>query len=444
MEISFIIWQLFKNWWWFFLPIILLSPYKFFYFWWINWEVWYKKNKWILLEIKPPAEILKPFKAMEDIINIFWGVIDTPIWREAWCEGELPNAPFWFSFEIASFGGEVHFFIRILDGWKNNFESAIYSYYPEAEISVVEDYTKNVPQDIPNKDWDLLGFDYGFIKDYVYPIKTYSMFFEKEGEEGGIIEEKRIDPMNSLLEALSRLQPGEQFWFQIVAAPITDKQIPFVTRGKELANKLAKRPEQKKVEKSMIQEVLETLISGPPKEQKKEEGLIAPELRLTPGEREVLAGIERKISKKGFKTWCRAVYIYKVNEPHFTGNVSICHSYFNHFSADNMNSITFNRITRTKVHYWLRERRLFLRKRKQFRDYVERFPPYFPWNLNGDPPFIFDLIRYPKGITKGKGVMVLSSEELATIYHFPAKIEVPTVPRVEAKKGGPPIELPTE
>jgi len=445
MEIPFLILQILKSWWWFFLPLLLFLLAKFFYFWWLRWEIWYKKNQWILLEIKPPAEVLKPFKAMEDLITSLWGVYDTPIWRERWCEGMLPSAPFWFSMEIASFGGEIHFYVRILDGWKNLFESAIYAHYPETEISVVEDYTKKVPQNIPNEKWDMEGYDYGYVggRDYIYPIKTYSAFFEKEAEETKIMEEKRVDPLDSLLEALSELQSGEQFWFQIVADPILDRDIPFKTHGKEVVNRLAKRPEVKKP-KPMWEEAAEILISGPPAEEKKEESLIAPELRLTPGEKEILQAVERKISKYNFKVWTRGIYLYKINEPRFANNKSILHTYFQHFSTEHLNAITFNRVTRTKIHYWLRKRRLYLRKRKQFRDYIERFPPYFPWNLNGNVPFVFDLIRYPKGLTKGKGIMVFSAEELASVFHFPPKITVPTMARVEAKKAGPPSGLPTE
>jgi len=42
---------------------------------------------------------------------------------------------------------------------------------------------------------------------------------------------------------------------------------------------------------------------------------------------------------------------------------------------------------------------------------------------------------------------ILNTEELATIFHFPIKISgvsVPTVVGVEAKKGGPPANLPVE
>jgi hypothetical protein len=427
-----------KNWWWFFLPIILFRSFRFLYLWWIRVEVWAKKNKWILLEIKPPKEILKPFRAMEDVIDVLWGVYNAPNWREKWCEGEPPHAPFWFSFEIASFGGEIHFFIRILDVWRDMVEAMIYSQYPEAEISLVEDYTQKVPQDVPNKEWDLYAEDYSLMKDDVYPIRTYSMFFEERPEV--VKEEKRLDPLDSLLEALAKLKPAEQLWFQIVANPITNADIPWVSRGEAVANKIAKRPEVAKP-KSIFREIFEILVGGKEEAPPKEEGLIAPELALTPGEKDVLQGVETKISKKGFKTWMRIVYLYKRKEPHFLGNYKIIRSYLHHFSAQNLNIPVFWGPTRTRIQYWFRERRLYLRKRQQFLRYGLRVPSSWPRTMSGEPFRPFGFAPRGPGI---RGTIILNSEELATIYHFPAKITAmaPAVKPVEAKKGGPPPGLP--
>ncbi|GAI18321.1 unnamed protein product, partial [marine sediment metagenome] len=66
--------------------------------------------------------------------------------------------------------------IRIPEKNRDSAESAIYSQYPEAEISIADDYTKYIPQDIPNKDWDLWGSDYKLLKENPYPIKTYLKF----------------------------------------------------------------------------------------------------------------------------------------------------------------------------------------------------------------------------------------------------------------------------
>ncbi len=446
-----IILEFLRDWWWFLLPIILYFPAKYFYMWWITWELWYKTKKWILIEIIPPKEILKPFRAMEDIFSIVWGIYDSANWREKNCEGQLANAPYWLSCEVASAGGETHFYMRILDAWIDLAESVIYSQYPEAEIRVVDDYTQKVPQDIPSQEWDMYGEDFSPIREASYPMKTYSMFFEEKPDV--IKEEKRLDPLSSFLENLSKLKPTEQLWFQMVAAPVLDKDIPWITDGRKLADRLARRKEPSgpplfKWLVKLISDLEDLIFRGQPlpeeaEEEKRPEEIIPPEMKLTPGEREILSGIETKISKPGYKTWMRVVYLYKKEGPRSSGSHKIVRSYFNQFMTSNMNAIAYWGPTRTKIHYWARERRLFMRKRKQFRSYVERMPSFFPWNFDGKLPFLFRLIRYPKTPGIG-GTFVLNTEELATIYHFPAKVTIPSVPSVEAKKAGPPLSLPVE
>ena len=48
----------------------------------------------------------------------------------------------WFSLEIASFGGMIHFYIYTQKGFKSLVEHQIYAQYPGIEIEEVEDYTK--------------------------------------------------------------------------------------------------------------------------------------------------------------------------------------------------------------------------------------------------------------------------------------------------------------
>jgi hypothetical protein len=452
MEVSFFIFQILKNWWWFFFSLISFSTARFFYLWWIRWEVFYKKSfRWILLEIKPPKEVVKPFSAMENIYSMLWGIFDDPNWRERWCNGEFPlGGGGWFSFEICSFGGEIHFFARIPDSFRNSFESAIHSQYPDAEITQVEDYTQKIPKDIPNEKWDLYSEDYVLVREDYFPIKTYSMFFEKETEEKRVIEEKRLDPMDSLLESLARLQSGEQIWLQIVINPAVESQFPplrWETEGRKAADKIARRPSPK-VPKPLIQEALEILIGGPPKkEEAKPMELIAPELRLTPVEREVLKGIEDKIKKPACECWIKLVYICKKDEPHIYGNYKLMRGYLiSQFSTEHMNRLVFFGGTRTRIHYWFKDRRLYLRKRQRLREAIERLPSYFPWNITGDPPpFIKFLTFFGYRIPPGRrSTCILNIEELATIFHFPIKIYIPTVPRVEVKKVGPPPTLPGE
>jgi hypothetical protein len=88
MATFFFILQILKNWWWFFFPLIFFPIARFFYLWWIRWEIFYKKSfQWVLLEITPPKEVVKPFSAMETIYSLLFGLYDSPNWRERWCKG---------------------------------------------------------------------------------------------------------------------------------------------------------------------------------------------------------------------------------------------------------------------------------------------------------------------------------------------------------------------
>ena len=98
-----------------------------------------------------------------------------------------------------------------------------------------------------------------------------------------------------------------------------------------------------------------------------------------------------------------------------------------HFGTNNMNSLGFVTASRPKVHFFWRERRAFLRARKMFRMAVLRYPPLYPDRRTSCP--------------------ILSTEELATIFHFPIRITgmvSPTLEKIESKKAGPPPNLPIE
>jgi len=426
-------------WWWLILPIFFVIHAETYYLWWIEWDFWVPKKRWTMLEVVPPKENLAPFKAMEDIFSVIWTIYDGANWREKWCEGELTLGPEWASFELVSVEGNIHFYIRCLEVHRHIIESAIYSHYPETEITPAPDYTRNVPQNIPNDEWNLYGCEFVLGKPDAFPIKTHSKFFEPGGEKVSL-EEKRIDPIISFLESLARLGPGEQFWYQIVAIPITNRDIPWQDEAKKIINKIAKRPE-KKEEGYMdeIKNVFGELVTGMTMQTDAEGNPIqsmAPEktetgekeMLLTPGEREILLEVEDKVKKSAFKTVIRGVYIAK-REKWNASHRKIGESYMPHFSTQNLNHFIFHSKTRTKVHFLMRKKRTFLRQRKMFQNYVARYTPLFPEWIDS------------------KGTSVLNAEEIATIYHFPIKISAlvaPKLERVEAKKGGPPPNLPTE
>jgi len=424
-----------RIWWWFFLPIFLFFPLKKYYLWWIAWDFQYfESSKWVVLELTPPKEVLAPLTAMEDVFNIVWSVIDRANWREVWCEGEFAEYPYWCSWEIASIEGNVRFYIRCLAAHVHVVESVLYSHYPEVEIREVPDYTKNVPQNIPNEQWDMYGEDYVLGREDALPIKTFSKFFEPQGERIAQ-EEKRVDPVVSLLEGMARLKPGEQVWLQYVATPIEIGDTPVDGEAKALVKKIARRPDNKEMTFfDHISEMFTELMTGvfsPPKEEGEPflkhggENEDEREMVLTPGEKEVLLAVEDKIKKLFWKTHIRGVYVAK-RSAWKKENRLITRAYFTHFNVPTLNYIRFWGETRPKVHFVLRERRRIYRQKRMYKNALLRLPPKFP-------------------VMDGPGTCYYNSEELATMWHFPTKItsiNVPTTVYVEAKKGGPPANLP--
>jgi len=417
------VWEIFKLWWWLPVPLVLFFPLRYLYLWYIE-DKWFDEIEWVMVEVKMPREIDRPIKAMEQVMNGFWVVYDAPDFKERWLEGKFLLR---FSLEVASIDGVVHFFIRMARAMKEIFEAAVYSQYPEVEIQEVPDYTKDMPQNVPNKEWDLWGCDYELSKGNCYPIRTYAKFFEPSPEYKE--EERRIDPLAVLVEGLSKLKKGEQFWFQIVVKPITDEQIPWTKECKKLVDKLVRRPEEAKPKSiiSLIGGAFQFLITGKlPEEEKKKEELIPPEMKLTPGEREIVSSIEEKIGKQGFETNVRFIYFGK-KELFFKGRLRFGLNFTNSFSTVNLNTIKpwGKTITKVTPPAPFREKRLYLRQRRLFKRYIRRWSPLFP---------------------ASGGTFILNAEELASLFHFPSEAGAPTpaFPRIEAKKGGPPPSLPTE
>ncbi len=422
-----VIWQIIKEWWWIPVPFLLWPIFKYHWLFWRNrvWEAT-KKSKNILLEIRIPGEILKPMRAMETVLVGFWQIYGPPNWFEQWWKGEYSLS---FGLEIVSIEGIPHFLIRIPHKQRDVFESHIYAQYPDAEITEVQDYTKNVPQDLPNDRWQFFGTDYttaGSGRDF-FPLKTYRDF-ETEHEAK---EEKRIDPISSLMEGLSRLGEGEQFWIQINVSPVTDAECGFVTEAKKKRDKLVKRktPEKKGL---IIKEAANILLHGVQEKKKEDEKMLPPEMMLTPGEREIVSGLERKISKHLFKTTMRYLYLAR-RDKFFGGRVKIPMSYFNEFGNSSMGMIIpwGDTITKVKQNWYdffiFQKRRLYVKKRRMFSNYLNRMQAYWPMDVR-------------------KSYFYLNSEELASIYHFPSRITSPpsVIPRVEAKKREAPHDLPIE
>ncbi|PIQ92904.1 MAG: hypothetical protein COV69_00790 [Parcubacteria group bacterium CG11_big_fil_rev_8_21_14_0_20_39_14] len=377
-------------------------------------EKFFLTIKFVLLEISLPREVEKTPKAMEQVWDEFHGLHDIFNLKELYIKGEFVQ---WLSCEIVSNGGKIHFYIRTPEIFRDLVESALYSQYPEVEISEVEDYVSSVPADIPNRAYDMWGSDFILTKSDPYPIKCYEEFEE-------IKEEKRVDPLSSLVEGLGTLKEGEQIWLQILAQPI-------LFEGRPAAEKLISKLFGKKFDEEsgtmkelgkFTTDIIDIITTGRKAETNEEISQMDmfKSFMLTPGEREILEGIEKKMDKLPFFCNIRFIYIAK-KEIFFKPKIRLAMSPFKQFTTLNANGIKIGP-NKTKINYFFVDRRVYYRKRRLLRFYKRR---------------LFEVGWKPN---------ILNAEELATIFHFPGKLVAPApmVSRVEARKGEPPPTLPTE
>jgi len=415
-----VVFKIVQDWWWAPALLVLFGFWKKQYY-------FYKAMQWdqatpkIVLELKVPQDVERPIKAMENIFNNLWGgLYGPPNWKEKWFTGEYSPS---MSFEITGIDSEPHFYIRAEKRFKNLIESAIYSQYTDAEVTEVEDYTKNVPNDIPNKEWNLFGSSMRLLKPYYIPIVTYKRFFE---ENVTTPEEKRIDPLSSLLDGISTLKSGEQIWIQIIIKPVTingpDAEVRLEDQGKEFVDKMVKRP-GKVEQKTILEEGAQLLITGKHTEKKEEARISSPELEMTPREKDIVRSVEEKISKQCFECSTRFIYL-GTRDVFFKGVSKIPFSFYSAFVVPHLNVFLIIKYAFTKIVYFFRARRLYLRCRKLFRSYKMRVNHSFPQNVKGE-------------------TFILNSEELATMFHLPGGVSVtPTFGRIESRKAEAPTNLP--
>lgn len=406
--------------WWLVIPVSLFFIWRDFWVWGMN-RLWKRSLSWTLLEIKIPRNILKTPKAMESIFSTLHAIYATdPGFEDKYFKGSDLN---WFSFELVGYAGGVHFYIRVPKSHRNLAESAIYSEYPDAELVESEDYTELMPEILPNSAYDIFGSDFILAKPDPYPIKTYD-FFEAN------VEEQRLDPISAITEVMSRLQEGEAIWLQYLCKPTSSDKLK--AEGEAIRDKIMQR--KKEVKKTG----LEALVSGTYEfgynlanaarvypqwagPAKKDEAMKM--LHQSPGEKIVLEAIENKMSKLCFESVVRFVYIDKADS--FTpANVAAVNGAFKQFAIQDMNGFrpfgdTMTLVTTKKLttKSWFRKQKLYMKKRAMYDAYRLR---WFPSKSS-----------------------ILSTEELATIFHFPlVTVESPLLRRLETRKGEPPQNIP--
>ncbi len=376
----------------------------------------YKKNlKWALLRISVPKIPTTPYKAMEQIFAAMHSMYSFGIlWKQKWFKGVVEN---WASFEIVGRNGELEFYVRVLESFRNTVESAVYSQYPDAEIVLVppeDDYVNQFGTLTLKEDYDIWGSDFILARDDAYPLRTYEYFDH-------LMEEKRIDPLALLSEAVSNLKPAENVWIQILIRATGDG---WIKKGQKLAAELMG---EKSASKSGLGKALDSLIEfvknffiafvRPPEWGEGDKAGEAKNKNLSPGNRKIVEAVENKISKIGFETVIRFVDVNKKDD-FVRDNINAVMGFLRQFNTNNLNSLRPNLATMPIAKKPFKKMKVDHKKKMLFLNYrLREFPSKFS---------------------------ILNVEELATIYHLPlASVKAPTVERVLTKKGRPPANLPT-
>src|SRR3989344_1434680 len=406
--------------WWFFKTIGWIYPvFLFVYGLLLYWQFWIRNKyrhdrKYILLAIDVPKDNEQGPKGVENIFNQLAGAHQPLGFLDDWWTGEIKNS---FSFEIVSLGGYIQFIIHLVDRYRDLIEAMIYAQYPDAEITEIEDYTKDWNLKFPNNQYQLWGSELKLAKSEFYPIRTYPEFQH--------VEEGFKDSMASLLEGMTRIGPGEQIWVQIVATPADNS---WGDAAEHLIKKLAGgKPKIKKNAFDYIYGAPNLVLAGlNPVETaasvvKKDEPPTQM-LYLTQGEKDRINAIERKIGKLGFH--CKIRLIYFAEKAKFKKAVpSAVYGAFKQFNTLDLNSLKPDKRILTASIFWLKEFRLNIRRRKIL--YRYKWRGYW--------------------LDPGYEGYILNSEELASIYHFPViTVKAPLVRKTEAKKAEPPMGLPIE
>jgi len=370
------------------------------------------KQEFTLLELRLPRDTKKTPLAMETFFsNMHFGPGESTPYKVR--QGAMRP---WWSFEIVSLGGRVHFYLWTRKAQRRGIESYLYSQYPDMEIIEAEDYSRLFDPSDYSKN-SMFGEEFKKIhankdaKADPYPIKTYVDYgLDKPGSK----PEEQIDPLNQIIELFGSLGPKEQFWVQFI-----------IRQSKK--EKFADEKDWKKVGQEEIASIREATrqkgkYTDPATGKTVEtDGFPNP----TKGQLDAIAGIERNTNKAGFDVGIRMIYSAP-KDAYQGGMIAFFMALFKPFTNENgagfapvaAYSAGFNDYPwedpKGTAHRAVEKKVLKLyRQRAYFNQ-----PYHGPWSI-------------------------MSSEELATLYHIPSStVATPGLPRIQSSTSGAPPNLP--
>ncbi|MEK7139666.1 MAG: hypothetical protein AAB817_03130 [Patescibacteria group bacterium] len=374
---------------------------------------------WVVLSIYIPRANEQMPQAVEHIFSALTGTWKRIDWVEKWWQGKVQAE---FSFELISRQGQIEFLIRGPRHYRDLIEAAVYAQYPDAEVAETTDYTEPFADlSWPDHDggYDIWGTEFKQFKEFYYPIKTWKDFGES-------VEGFR-DPVYSIIEVISRLGSGEEFWLQVVVSP-TDHA--WQIAGDRFVKKLlGKTPPPAPTVTSKVLGVagqgVDAVIHSviPPFEVAKDKKPKEPPQYITK-ENKVIEGIQEKISKIGLHARLRAVYVArkeifnktKVKEGFLGALQQYVDLYANGFTQDTDSKVSGSHL------YYQRDKKVAVRKNSMLKSFRTR-------NMR-------------QGANFGQG-FILNVEELASLWHFPVgSLKAVVIKKAESAKAEAPFGLP--
>jgi hypothetical protein len=385
---------------------------------------WFMKNiQQVLLAIDVPRMNEQSIQAMENFFDHLQGAHGTINWWQTYIDGEFQLS---FSCELVSIEGNVQFLIRTPKHLRNLVEAAVYGQYPDAEITEVDDYVNTVPRLFPNDTHEMWGCEFSLsAKEVYFPLKSYLKFQDRFGEQ------VFVDPMAALLETMSTAGTGEQIWLQYLIKPL---EVGWGRKGgQKLVNKMLNIKEKEAAPgligsalsggSSLISEFTQELagVGWTNTEEKKDDKADTAMLRLSPYQRELLEGIERKISKLAFNTKIRLIYIAEKGHMNKAVGVNGVIGAIKQWTDMNSNGLKpMLKETGTNSPFYF------------FKDY----------RRNARRNILMAAYRGRDGVI-GMTAKPFCSEELASLWHFPSiNVKAPLLKTTSFKKAAAPVGLP--
>jgi hypothetical protein len=390
---------------------------------WLYWRnrIFEQSLTFKFLELKMPREITRSPRSMDQFFHAVAGMRNVRgHLGEKYLLGEVT---IWFTMEIVSLGGEIHFYARVFDQYVPIFKAALFAAYPEIEVVDAEDYvSKWVPHSVLDMELegkDLYANEFLLKKSPAYPIKTY-MQFESNTEE------YQVDPMAVFLEAMATVRPDEFIGLQFNFAPEDPGW------GND--------PEYQKVVEDLRTPKAAT-HQPPPAGGIDIEALRQVTLQKSPGQTKILEAVERNLTKPAFAVNIRLLYVAPRKTFSDRTPRRAMRGAFNQYNATDLNILVFNERMNTKPG-WFDPPFVFKRTRRRARKHRvlhlwhereigihERMGKFLS-------DHIFNWF--------GSRTDILSTESMATLYHPPTTLVVtgPLTQRVESRKMGAPAGLP--